>query len=58
LVDDVINRIKEHGIKYMMELNKLNYNFPVQKYKRIESQRPETFELPKGVKVKSSVFPT
>jgi hypothetical protein len=57
LVDDVINRIKEHGIKYMMELNKLNYNFPVQKYKRIESQRPETFELPKGVKVKSTVFP-
>ena len=41
----------------MMELNKLNYNFPVQKYKRIESQRPETFELPKGVKVKSTVFP-
>jgi len=57
LVDDVINRIKEHGIKYMMELNKLNYNFPVQKYKRIESQRPETFELPKGVKVRSTVFP-
>ena len=57
LVDDVINRIKEHGIKYMMELNKLNYNFPVQKYKRIESQTADTFELPKGVKVKSSVFP-
>ena len=57
LVDDVINRIKEHGFKYMMELNKLNYKFPVEKYKRIERQKPETFELPKGVKVKSSVFP-
>ena len=31
LVDDVINRIKEHGNEYMMELNKLNYNFPVKK---------------------------
>jgi DNA-directed RNA polymerase subunit beta len=36
---------------------KLNYKFPVEKYKRIESQRPETFELPKGVKVRSTVFP-
>ena len=57
LVDDVINRIKEHGNKYMMELNKLNYNFPVKKYRRIERQSADTFELPKGVKVKSTVFP-
>ncbi len=56
LVDDVINRIKEHGIKYMMELNKLNYNFPVKKYKRVERPRRDNFELPKGVRVQSSVF--
>jgi vacuolar-type H+-ATPase catalytic subunit A/Vma1 len=57
LIDDVINRIKEHGNEYMMELSKLNYKFPVEKYKRIERQTPETFELPKGVRVKSTVFP-
>ena len=57
LVDDVIMRIKEHGDDYMVELNKLNFKFPTKKYKRVERPRPETFELPKGVRVKSSVFP-
>ena len=57
LVDDVINRINEHGIKYIMALNKLNFDFPVEKYKRQERIRKSDFELPKGVKVRSSYFP-
>jgi hypothetical protein len=27
LVDDVINRINEHGMKYIIQLNKLNSDF-------------------------------
>jgi hypothetical protein len=57
LVDDVINRINEHGMKYIMALNKLNFDFPVEKYKRQERIRKSDFELPKGVKVRSSYFP-
>lgn len=57
LIDDVIMRIKEHGDEYIRELNELNFNYPTKKYKRIERARPETFELPKGVRVQSSAFP-
>jgi polyhydroxyalkanoate synthesis regulator phasin len=57
LVDDVINRIKEHGTDYILKLNELNYEFPVSKYKRQERIKRTDFELPKGVKVKSSFFP-
>ena len=32
LVDDVIMRIKEHGDEYIRELNKLNMEFPTEKY--------------------------
>lgn len=56
LVDDVINRIKEYGEEYTRALNKLNFDFPTQKYKRVERPRRDTFELPKGVRVQSSVF--
>ena len=56
LVDDVINRINEHGLRYIMELNKLNKMFPVERYKRAPKANRRDFELPKGVKVKSSVF--
>jgi hypothetical protein len=56
LVDDVINRINEHGLKYVIALNKLNTEFPVERYKRIPNTGRRDFELPKGVKVKSSVF--
>ena len=56
LVDDVIMRIKEHGDDYIRELNKLNFNYPTQKYKRVERPRRDNFELPKGVRVQSSVF--
>lgn len=57
LVDDVINRINEHGKSYMMALNKLNMDFPTEKYKRQERVKRSDFELPKGVRVKSSHFP-
>ena len=56
LVDDVIMRIKEHGDDYIRELNKLHFNYPTQKYKRVERPRRDNFELPKGVRVQSSVF--
>ena len=56
LVDDVINRINEHGIKYIIELNKLNSDFPVERYKRQERVKRSDVVLPKGVKVQSSYF--
>jgi hypothetical protein len=37
-------------------LNKLNFDFPTEKYKRVERPRRDNFELPKGVRVQSSVF--
>lgn len=56
LVDDVINRIKEYGDEYISVLNQLNLDFPTKKYKKLDRPRRSTFELPKGVKVQSSVF--
>jgi hypothetical protein len=57
LVDDVINRIKEHGAKYIMQLNKLNFQFPVERTRRQQTPKRSNFELPKGVKVSRSTFP-
>ena len=57
LVDDVINRINEYGNEYMNALNSLNSEFPVERYKRMDKPRRNDFELPKGVKVRSSYFP-
>ena len=57
LVDDVINRINEYGNKYMNALNSLNMDFPVERHKRMDKPRRNDFELPKGVKVRSSYFP-
>lgn len=56
LVDDVINRINEHGMKYIMALNKLNFNFPVEKYKRQDRVKRSDVVLPKGVRVQSSYY--
>jgi hypothetical protein len=56
LVDDVINRINEHGMKYIMALNKLNFDFPVEKYKRQDRVRRSDVVLPKGVRVQSSYY--
>ena len=39
LVDDVINRINEHGMKYIIELNKLNYQYPTEKYKKLNIKK-------------------
>jgi hypothetical protein len=57
IIDDVVNRLKEHGMKYYRELNKLNFNYPTEKYKRIEPLKRGDVELPKGVRVSKSVFP-
>jgi len=55
LVDEVINRIGEYGQEYTFELEQLNSRFPSTKYRRINS--PTNIELPKGVKVQSTVYP-
>ena len=57
LVDDVINRINEHGMKYIMDLKRLNSEYPVERYKRQERVKRRDFELPKGVKVQSTYRP-
>jgi hypothetical protein len=57
LVDDVINRINEYGSDYMSALDSFNMDFPVERYKRMDKPRRSDFELPKGVKVRSSYFP-
>ena len=56
LVDDVINRINEHGMRYIDALKDINSEFPVEKYKRPERIKRKDFELPKGVRVQSSYF--
>jgi hypothetical protein len=56
LVDDVINRINEHGMKYIIELNKLNSDFPVERYKRQDRVKRSDVNLPKGVRVQSSYY--
>jgi chromosome condensin MukBEF MukE localization factor len=57
IVDDVINRLKEHGMKYYRELDSLNFKYPTEKYKRLAPPKRGDFELPKGVKVSRSAFP-
>ena len=56
LVDDVINRINEHGMKYIIQLNKLNSDFPVERYKRQDRVKRSDVNLPKGVRVQSSYY--
>jgi hypothetical protein len=55
IVDEVVNRIGEYGDDYIYELEQLNSRFPSTKYKKINP--PKTVELPKGIKVKSTVYP-
>jgi hypothetical protein len=57
IIDDVANRLREHGMKYYRELNSLNFNYPTEKYKRLAPPKRGDFELPKGVKVSRSTFP-
>jgi len=56
IVDEVVNRIGQYGEEYIQALNDLNSSFPVTKYKKIEPSR--SVEVPKGVKVQSTVYPT
>jgi len=34
IVDDVINRLKEHGMEYYRELDSLNFKYPTERYKK------------------------
>ena len=57
LVDDVIMRIKEYGEEYKRQLNKLNMDFPTERYKRIPRPKRGDVQLPPNVKVSKSIFP-
>jgi hypothetical protein len=56
IIDEVINRVNEYGEEYIEQLQTLNSGFPVTKYKKVEV--PTKVEVPPGVKVKSTVYPT
>ena len=55
IVDEVINRIGEYGQEYISALGELNNKFPSTKYRTISS--PINIQIPKGVKVQSTVYP-
>lgn len=55
IVDEVVNRIGQYGDDYIHELEQLNHRFPSTKYKKIDP--PTNVEVPKGVKVQSTVYP-
>jgi len=57
IIDDVANRLREHGMKYYRELNSLNVNYPTEKFSRLKSPSRKDFELPKGIRVSKSIFP-
>ena len=57
IVDDVINRLKEHGMEYYRELDSLNFKYPTETYKRLAPPKRGDIEPPKGVRVSRSAFP-
>jgi len=57
IIDDVVNRLKEHGMKYYYELNKLNSQYPTEKYKRLAPPRRGEIEKRPGLRISRSVFP-
>ena len=57
IVDDVINRLKEHGMEYYRELDSLNFKYPTERYKKPKLLKRGDIELPKGVRVSRSAFP-
>lgn len=57
MVDDVVNRLKEHGMKYYYELNKLNSQYPTEKYKRMAPPKRGEIEQRPGLRISRSVFP-
>ena len=54
LIQDVMDRVLEHGEDYIQALNALNSAFKSQKYKKLQSGMGE---LPKGVRVQSTYKP-
>jgi hypothetical protein len=54
LIQDVMDRVLEHGEDYIQALNALNSAFKSQKYKKMQSGMEE---LPKGVRVQSTYRP-
>ena len=57
IVDDVVNRLKEHGMDYYRELNELNFKFPTEKYKRISPPKRGDIKPKPGLKISRSAFP-
>lgn len=57
IVDDVINRLKEHGMEYYRELDSLNFKYPTERYKKPKPLKRGDVEPPKGVRVSRSAFP-
>jgi len=58
LVQDVIDRINECGEKYMLELNKLNKTYTVNRSKEVICPRKfEDLNLPKNIKISKTVLP-
>jgi len=55
IVDEVVNRIGQYGEDYIQELIELNNKFPSTKYRAISS--PTNIQIPKGIKVQSTVYP-
>ena len=55
IVDEVVNRIGQYGEGYIQELIELNNKFPSTKYRTISS--PTNIQIPKGIKVQSTVYP-
>lgn len=58
LIDDVINRLNEFGMRYEIELNRLNSKFNPERIKRANRPRGiEDLDLPKGLRIGKTIFP-
>jgi hypothetical protein len=57
IVQDVIDRIREHGSEYIQDLTDFNSNYEIKRSRNQERMTRRDFELPKGVRVSKSTFP-
>jgi hypothetical protein len=57
IVQEVIDRIREHGFEYIQALKELNSNYEITRSRNQERISRRDFELPKGVRVSKSTFP-
>jgi len=57
VVQEVIDRIREHGSEYIQALMDFNSNYEIKKSRNQERISRRDFELPKGVRVSRSTFP-